>query len=201
MNKEQYMNELNKNLSALPKQDKEDALAYYDEYLSDLTENDPEKISALDDPAVVAAQIKADSAMKGTKNTSVKEKKGISAAWAVLLGVLALPIGLPVAIAIAAVALALIITGLAVVISLFAGALSLGITGIIALVSGPAVLFTEPSTGFFYLGFGLFSLAAGYAASVGVFILSKKMFAGIAKLINNIRIKIQTKRTNNSEVK
>lgn len=200
INKEEYMETLSKNLKSLPKQDREDAIAFYDEYLSDLAENNPEMMKSLDDPSQVAAQIKADAAMKKTLVTDVKHKKGISAAWAVLLGVLALPIGLPVAIAIAAIAISLIVVALSLVISLFAIALSVIVSAFASLVSGVTLIFTSPATGVFYLGFGLLGLGLGYLMAIGFYDLSKRLFVLIARFINRIRLKIQTKQASKKEV-
>lgn len=200
MNKEQYMEKLRTHLASLPEQDREDAIAFYEEYLTELTENDPEKIAALDDPARVAAQIKAESAIKGTQAQNVKEKKGISAVWAVLLGILALPIGVPLAVAVAAVVIALIVVVLLLVLSLFVTAASIFLTGAACLVSGIVLLFSVATTGIFYIGCGLMGLGIGYILIVGIYGFSKGLFGWIARSINKIRVKMQKKSSIESEV-
>lgn len=196
MNKEQYLNELKGDLQSLSEQEQADALAFYEEYLSDMEENNPEKLEALEAPQEIAAQIKADAAIKSTEEKDIKKKKGISTAWAVLLAVLALPIGLPLAVAFAAVAIALIIVVLSLVIALFAVVLSLAVSAIFSLVAGVTLLATDPSVGLFYLGCGLFGLSAGYILGIGVYDLSKRLFIWLARFFNRVRVKMQNKKAN-----
>ncbi len=200
MNKDQYMQELERSLSSLSGQDRDEAMLFYSEYLADMEENDPASIDTLESPHQVAAQIKADAAMKTTGEKDINKKKGISTAWTVLLAVFALPVGLPVAITVAVLALALIIVALSLVISLFAVAFSIAASSIMALVAAVAMIPTSIPVAIFYLGAGLLGLGLGYLIGVGVYDLSKRIFIGIAKLINNIRLKIQNRQMRKSEV-
>lgn len=200
MNKEQYMKELEKSLSSLPRQEQEEAMNFYEEYMADMEENNPEMLEALEPPHQIAAQIKADAAMRTTGEKDIQKKKGISTAWTVLLAIFALPIGLPVAITVAVLALALIIVALSLVISLFAVALSVVLSGIGALITAVVMIPTSFAVALFYLGTGLFALGLGYLISIGVYDLSKRMFIWIAKIINNIRLKIQNRQTRKEEV-
>lgn len=199
MNKEQYIQALEKNLKSLPKEERDEAMAFYEEYLSDLAERNSEKLDTLDDPNNVAAQIKAEVALKSTTEKDIKKKKGISTAWTVLLAIFALPIGLPIAIAVAVIALSLIIVAIALVFSLFAVTLSVGVAGIAALISGVAVIPSNIGISIFYIGCGLFALGLSYLLGVEFYKLSKQIFIWIARLINKMRVKIQ-KKDNNSDM-
>lgn len=200
MNKEQYINALKENLSSLPEQEQNEAIGFYEEYLSDMEENNPGGINNLDEPSRVAAQIKAEAALRSTDTKGGKKKTGLATAWTVLLAVLALPIGLPVAIAIAAVAISLIIVALSLVISLFAIVLSVIVAAITSLISGIVLIFTAPAVGVFYLGCGLLGIGLGYMMLVGVYNLSKKLFIWIARLINKMRVRQQNKKMQKNEV-
>lgn len=196
MNKDQYIQTLEKNLKSLPKDERDEAMAFYEEYLTDLSENNPEKLDSLDDPSQVAAQVKAEVALRSIDEKDTKKKKGISIAWTVLLAVFALPIGLPVAVSIAIIALSLIIVALAFVISLFAVAISLTLSGLFSLIAGGAVIPTDPAVAVFYIGCGLFALGLGYILTLGFYDLSKSIFIWIAKFINKMRLKAQKKNVN-----
>lgn len=200
MNKQQYLTELEKSLQSLPKKDRDDAMLFYEEYVSEMAENNPEKLESLDHPVQVAAQIKAEVAMRNTDEKDVKKKKGISTAWTVLLAIFALPIGLPIAITVAVLALSLIIVAFALVISLFAVAVSIVVTGFMSIISGVAMIPTSLPVTIFYVGSGLFALGIGYMLSIGFYDLSKRIFIGIAKLINRMRLKMQNKNNKKNEV-
>ena len=201
MNKENYMTELKRQLSSLPPEERNEAIIFYEEYISDMTEKNPENLDSIAPPHQAAAQIKAEIAIRSTTDKTIKKKKGISTAWTVLLGVLALPVGLPIAIAVAAVTIALIITAIAVIISLFAAAISIAISGIAFIIVSFALVFISFPAALFYFGAGLLALSLSYIMTVGVYYLSKIIFIWIAKLINNIRLKIQNRQNNKKEVK
>lgn len=200
MDKQQYLTELEKNLKSLPKQDRDDAMIFYEEYVSEMAESNPEKLDSLDHPVQVAAQIKAEVAMRNTEEKDVKKKKGLSTVWTVLLAIFALPIGLPIAIAVAAVALSLIIVAISLVFALFAVALAIFASGIAAIISGIILIPSSFAVSVFYVGSGLFCLGLGYILSIGFYDLSKRIFIGIAKLINKMRLNIQSKNNKKNEV-
>lgn len=200
MNKEQYLISLGKSLSSLPGPEREDAMNFYEEYIADLEENNPELLDTLDPPQQVAAQIKADIAIKTAGEKDLKKKKGLSTAWTVLLAVFALPIGVPVAIAVAVVALALIIVALAIIISLFAVALAVVVYGIASLFSAIMMIPVSPPVALFYFGIALLGLGLGYLISIGVYDLSKRIFIWIARLINRMRLRIKNRHGAGKEV-
>ena len=193
MNKEKYLHELEKNLSSLPVQEKSEALIFYGEYLTDMEENNPESISTLEPPVQIAAQIKAESAIKNSKEKGIKSKKGLSTAWTVLLAIFALPVGLPIAVSIAVVAISLIVVAFSLVISLYATAFSLAAYGLFSLVTAVIMIPTSLAVSLFYLGAGLLGLGLGFILVIAITMFSKQLFVWIAKLINNIRLKIRNR--------
>jgi uncharacterized membrane protein len=201
MNREEYLRELEKNIHSLPQNEIDDALTFYNEYLADMEENNPQNLNRLDPPQQIAAQIKADTAMKGINDKSKKNKIGLSTAWTVLLAVFALPIGLPIAISIATVAISLIVVAVAVLISLGAAAVSLTVYGIASLIAAIIILPTSFAATVFHLGFGLLTLGLGYLSVIGVYRLSRMTFAWIAGFINNMRIRIQNRQIKKQEVR
>ena len=200
MNREAYIKELEMNLSSLPEHEREEALSFYKEYFADMEENNPESLSTLELPSQVAAQIKAEAAIRTTTEKNVKDKKGLSTVWIVLLAVFALPVGLPIAVSVAVVAISLLAVAFTVVISLYATALAVVVSGIFSLIAAVVLIPASFPVSVFYLGMGLLSLGLGYILSVGVFILSKQIFIWIARLINSIRLKIKNRQSGKSDV-
>ncbi len=184
MSKEDFLLQLEKGLKKLPKQEVDNAIEYYTEYLEDVgTENEQAAISALGSPDKVASQITAEFAVKEMKS-SPSAKKGISTVWIVLLAIFASPIAIPIALTIAAVALSLVIVLIALIVSFAAISISLIAAGIIMVIVGLCLILQSLATAAFYFGAGLFVFGVGLAIIPLVIWLSKKGFNVIAKLIN-----------------
>ncbi|MEG2570609.1 MAG: DUF1700 domain-containing protein, partial [Clostridia bacterium] len=128
MNREKFMSELK---TALSGDNYKEAIAYYDEYFDEAgVENEEKTIAELGSPKNVAALIRAQETIKQMDGDNISAKRGWRSAWITVGLVFAAPIALPLAIAIAACAVALIVSLGAVVISLIATACALAIGGI-----------------------------------------------------------------------
>ena len=128
MTKGDYLAQLAHKLRVLPENERQDALEYYDGYLSD-AENERTAIAQLGSPGEVSANILANyvakssgayeadqaSGQNGTRGAApikaagrgesdVRGARGIKTAWMIILALFALPIGLPLVISLAAVA-------------------------------------------------------------------------------------------------
>lgn len=184
MSKEDFLLKLKKALKKMPKQEVDDAIAYYTEYLEDVgSENEQSTIQALGSPDQVATKIIAEFAVKNMKSCP-SAKKGISTVWVVLLAIFASPIAVPLALAIAAVALSLVVVLIAFIISFAAISICLLATGVIMAVIGLGLITQNLATAAFYFGSGLFAFGIGLALFPLVIWLSKKGFNGIISLIN-----------------
>jgi uncharacterized membrane protein len=185
------MAELEKQLSRIDSREREEAMAYYNEYFDEAgPENEARVIAELGSPIRVAAQIKADAAVKGMgKEETPSVKKGVSAIWLVILGILALPIALPIVLAAFGLGIGLLAAGFAVVVALVAAVIAVCGGGVFAFIAGAAVLLASVPTGMFYMGGGL--AAAGVALLLGilVFAAARALAGGIARLLNGIRVR------------
>jgi len=176
MNRLQFMSELRRALSVLPEEEQANALRYYEEYFDDAgSEREKEAAAELGNPQKIAEQILADyreltaiPAVAGNAGVggvkAKKTRKGINPLLLVILVLLALPIGLPLAI-----------TFLALVLSIVAvGVVAVGIVGlVIALVpvimilcGGAFTVFSfavwgSPASALVTLGSGLGLIGAG----------------------------------------
>lgn len=109
MCKEEYIQELRRKLSSLPKDEIEEAILYVSEYFDEAGEGNEEAvIHDLGTPAKFASQIIADYEIKtaqlmkyhATGKTSQENKKPWNSVFKVLLGILSLPLSIPLAIAV-----------------------------------------------------------------------------------------------------
>ena len=110
--------------------------------------------------------------------------------WTVILAILAIPIGLPLAIAVTATVFALLLTLFTLLLSFAALALALLVFTVLSWVTGFILLFSHFATGLFYLGVGFLAAGLCLLCALGLWYLSKLCVRGIAQLFNAIRKKL-----------
>jgi Predicted membrane protein len=163
MDKNKFMAELEVQLSRIDAQERADAIAFYNEYFEEAgAENEQAVIEELGSPAKVAAQIKADAAMKDAQTDNSSVKKGLYAISALILGICALPVALPMVIVVVSLIFALLVTVAALV---FAFVMVIGaflLTGILMMVAGIKVLLIDVAVGNFISAADLQLQAAQY---------------------------------------
>ena len=116
MNKTEFLAELKRCLRKLPYEEVENAISYYSEYFDDAgAENERRVIEELGSPSELAAKIMADYAIKDMEASPKSARKGISAIWFIILAIFASPIALPIALAFAIVAFALVVVAFALI--------------------------------------------------------------------------------------
>jgi uncharacterized membrane protein len=185
-----YLLKLEKHLKKLPPEDRADAIAYYSEYLDEAGPDGALQAEAtLGTPAQVAAGIMADYAMRDMGKGQPKVKSGISAVWFVVIGVFALPVATPIAIALASIALAFFIVVFAVLFSLYAAAISVLVAGFAVTIVGFIIMPQGIWSGVFYIGVGILALGLGVMLFIAVTALTRVTLKGIAKMFNAIRFR------------
>ncbi|MDR2296575.1 MAG: DUF1700 domain-containing protein [Clostridiales Family XIII bacterium] len=191
MNRKEFMAELERQLARIDDREREEALAYYNEYFDEAgPENEARVIAELGSPVRVAAQIKADAAVKGMGDAEAPSvKKGMSTIWFVILGILALPIALPIVFAVFALGIGLLLAAFLIVVSLAAAFVAVIAAGVFSFIAGVGVLFASVPTGLFYMGGGL--AAAGVALLLCILMLAaaRGLAGGVARLLNAIRVR------------
>ena len=176
--KQDYLRRLGHKLSSLPEHERQDALEYYEGYLND-AEDPHQAIQSLGTPGEVAADILADYMTRATirQNHSLKERgRSAKVAWAFIIGIFALPIGLPLIIGGAAVAFGLFVALGATIFGILVAGVAAVATGVIGLLASPFILVHSVSGGIFALGQGLLALGFGILA----FKLGGMLFHGFA---------------------
>ena len=177
MNRTEFLSELDKRLKYIPKEDREDAIEYYTELMSDMELTDTEDVTVkLGSAKDVAKQILDECKEKHVnayeENKTVKGHATV--VWLSILGILSLPVSLPLAIAVLAIAFALIVVVLSLFIAFAATAAALVVGGAASLILG----WFAPGFGqkAVILGMGLCSLAIGILLGIGIIYLVRAVF-------------------------
>ncbi|MCL2604225.1 MAG: DUF1700 domain-containing protein [Defluviitaleaceae bacterium] len=189
MTKAAYLEQLDHKLRVLPYSERQDALEYYDGYITD-SGSEENAIAQLGTPGEVAAVILANFVANeppvsaGAKMSAYApvRKSGFKAAWMIILALFALPVGLPLVIAVGATAFALFVALAAIIFSL-------GVSGFAAVFAGGLSLLAFPFAFMQDTGFGL--ITAGMAlmgAGIGILLIQiaarfMNGFAWIAKFV------------------
>ena len=177
MTKQEFLSELERALGKLPHTEVEQALAFYDEAISDRMEDglsEAEAVAGLGPVDEIAAQIAAET--PPIPRAIARANTGSRTLNIVLLAVFS-PIWVPIALALAAAALAVYVAIWAVIAALWVVDAVLvlmpfaGLASLTALIGGG-----NPATGAFVLGLSLVSSGFGLVASFAVFWASKLLF-------------------------
>jgi uncharacterized membrane protein len=188
MQSNEYIRQLGKYLKKVPEQERNEALAYYAEYIADAgPEGEQQVMDNLGSPARLAASIRSDLAVLALDENEPSLKKGVSAVWIGVLSVLAAPIALPLAIAAFAVIFSIFISIFAVCFSLIVSAIAVLVSGLACFIFGIVLIPQSGPTALFYIGGGLVVMAIGFFFCLGMVLLTSVIFKGIAKLFANIR--------------
>lgn len=191
MNRNEYLAALRGALSGLPDEERASALRYYEEYLDDAgPENEARAIEELGSPQRVAAQILADyrelTTVPGAKNASQSENgsasssqttpkrgwRGINPWLLLVLVLLAIPIGVPLAAGVAGVIVSLLAAAVCIVLGVAVVAVALPLC--LLLGGGALIVFSffvwwNPPSAVVTLGCGLACLALGVLSALLMF--------------------------------
>ncbi|MBQ6575056.1 MAG: DUF1700 domain-containing protein [Lachnospiraceae bacterium] len=189
MNKAEFIRELERRLKYIPKDDRTDAVEYYAELLSDMEVDDTEDVterigSAKDAAKKILNECTQKHIDEYEENKTVKGHATV--VWLSILGVLSLPLSVPLAIVVFAIAFSLFVVFISLVIAFVAAGIALVAGGIASLV----FMWMAPGFGqkMVMLGMGLCSLATGVLMGFGVFYLVRALIGKIFRR-NGIRSK------------
>ena len=180
MNKADFLKELDKRLKYIPKEDRDDAIEYYTELISDMELDDAADVTdKLGSPKDVAKNIVDECGQKAEQ--AYEEKKTVkghaTAVWLSILGLLSLPLSLPLAIVVLALVFALIVVLISILLAFAVTALALVVGGVGCLI----FMWTAPGVAqkAVVFGMGLVTLAIGILMCFGVFYLTRLIIRGI----------------------
>lgn len=174
MNRSEYMAALRRALSVLPEEERASALRYYEEYFDDAgPENEQKVIADLGAPEQVAAQILADyreltavpSASDGAAAQTAKRRwRGINPWLLLVLVLLAIPVGIPLAGALLGVIAAVlgVLLSIVLIVAAFIIVVPLCLLAAGVVLCGFSfVLWAMPASAVMTLGCGLALFALG----------------------------------------
>lgn len=201
MTRIEFMNELKSRLGGFSSTETARVLEYYEELFSDSLEagkTEEEIIAGLDTPEAIAERVRVELAFLRAEQ---KPSAGsLNTVLLIILGLFALPIGLPLAFAMLMVLFAVGMVGVSLVIAALALLLSLGICGIAMIITGVGtVVASAPLAGFALIGAGLICAGLGLLTGVGSWALSRVLFRACAKLFRKMYTSV-TKRKKGATV-
>lgn len=181
MNRNQFLTKLAAELSILPKEEIEAAMEFYTEFFDDVgEENEEEAIKNLGEPHKIAAQIKADYAVRQIEDESEEKssspKKYLSAAKAAILGVFAAPIAIPLAIVMGCVVIAIFAAWLAIVVGVGACIAAGIVCAVFAIGIGIATIPTSIASAVMMMGLGVALLGVLLMAMSGIIVAVRAIF-------------------------
>ncbi len=174
MNKTAFLKELEKRLKYLPKEDREDALEYYTELMNDMELSETDDVTEMLGSAKDAAKKILDECTQKHVDAYEENKTAKGRAtivWLTILGILSLPVSLPLAILVLGLAFALI----AVLISLMLSLVAVSIALVVASLACFVFTFMAPGLAqkAVILGIGLTCLGLGVLLGFGLYYLFK----------------------------
>ena len=183
MNKHDFLKELRRELDRLPFEERENAIAYYEEYLDEAgPENEAEAIRGFGSPASIAASLRAEEAVS-TPTTSPKE--GAKKSWLVILAIFSAPIAFPLLIGAAAVVFSLFVAVASIVFAFGVTSIALIGGGIVSIVAGISALLSAGGiTTMFFVGSGLLIMGIGILFCFLTYFIATKLFGGMAWLLS-----------------
>ncbi len=189
MNKQEFIANLRKKLTGLPRQELESRLNFYKELIDDRIEegvSEKEAVAAIGSVEKVASQIKEDFSITTMQNKKIKQTRQLKA-WEIVLLVLGSPIWLSLLIAAFAVVISVYAVLWSLIISLWAVFASLAccapcgiLVGIIyAFIGNTFFGIALVGTSVICAGLSIFMFFGCLAATRGACLLIKKMASGI----------------------
>jgi len=187
MNRKEFLKELRRELEAFSFEEREAAIAYYEEYLDEAgPENEAAAIQGFGSPRTIAAGIQAEQVIKAVNIPPKTPKEGFRKVWLVILAIFAVPVGFPLAIAGAAIIFSLFIAIASVIFAFGITAIALVGAGIFSLIASFSLVVSAPATFLFYLGSGIAATGLGILFTMLTYFLATRLLGGFAKLLGKV---------------
>jgi len=188
MNRTEFLRQLHIALSKAPKEERESAIAYYNEYFDEAgEEKEQEVLQRLDSPQKIASQIIADAAVKTIGGDAMPTvRRGVSAIWLVVLSIFAAPIALPLAIAAVLCIFGFVITIAAVIFALLVSAVAAFIAGVACFGIGVAGIIVQPLVGIGAVGSGCILIGGALFFGILIVLAARAVFGTLAKALSRL---------------
>lgn len=191
MCKQEFLAQLQKALSGLPKNDVAERLTFYSEMIEDRMEeglSEEDAVAAVGSVEDIAAQVIADTPLTKIVKERTNPKRQLSA-WEIILLLLGAPLWLPVLVAVISVGIALYASLLSVLIALWAVWVAVGVSALGCALGGIILVCTNLllpgvallAIGLFLAGLTIFLFFICKLAAKGTWFLTKKLGLGIKR--------------------
>lgn len=196
MNKEEFLQQLQKNLIHVSDAEREDAVRYYTEYFEEAgAENEQKVIEELGSPVMLARKISAESAIKelDMAQSAVKEehtvqfkpeeqRTGMKSLGVIILLLCSFPVWLPLAIVMAVLVFVGILVVFILVFCVVIVGAALMVSGVLGVIVGFFALFRHFISGIMMLGAAMAMAALGILIFIGGRYLVKGALALVVTL-------------------
>lgn len=191
MTKQEFLNELEKSLAGLPRQDVEERLSFYGEMIDDRMEeglSEEQAVMEIGSVREIASQIIGDIPLTKMAKERIKGTRRLGV-WETVLLILGSPIWLSLGIAVFAVILSVYVSLWSVIISLWsvfvslcACAIGTAAAGIFSVCIGRGLMgMAMVGAGIFCAGLAIFWFFGSRAVTKGVILFTKKIALGIKR--------------------
>lgn len=187
MTKHEFLQRLEQGLRGLSPEDREDALAYYRDFLEEAgPEREGEVLQSFGDPAHLCAQIKAETAAKQLADAPSGTHSSLHVIFLTIGAIFAAPVALPLALAAVVVVVALIVYIFSVFLAVWAAAIGSGLVGIAAIVTSVPSFSLGLWEGLLLLGSGIAAASLGALILVPSITFARFCFRRLALCFSNI---------------
>jgi len=188
MMRNEFFQQLCEALQGLPQSEINRITEYYEEIFNEAIDegkSEEEVCESLDTPQDIAGRVRAEIAF--VRAEQEPSAKSMSTVLVVLLGIFALPVGLPIAIAVLAIVFSLIVTVLSLAVAFGATVIGLGAGGIVGIAYGIALLFSGSVVfGLGLIGASFVILALGVLGGLATYYAFRALFRLVIKCCRSI---------------
>ncbi len=170
-----YLDELEGYLHALPCNERDDMMSYYEEYFTDAHIDDTLANQKFGSSKQFSRRLIADFYMNEDDAVENKPKHQLRMIWVVILGILASPIALSATIVVAFLLLVVIGVVLSVIVSVMISLVISAILAVFSIIAGIIILFSSLTGGIFAIGVG--------SAMIGLIILVVPLLINLTKIL------------------
>jgi uncharacterized membrane protein len=175
-------------LAGLPQSEITRITEYYDELFNEALDEgktEAEVCESLGSPEEIAERVRVEMAF--VRAEQKPDAKSMNAVLLVIIGLFALPIGIPIAFALISVMFGLAVAALAVVVSFGAVVIALGAAGLGCFIGGIAIIVGGGAWfGIGMIGAALLLFGLCVLGGVGSFTLMRAMLRGIVRLCRSV---------------
>lgn len=186
MTKNEFLSSLGTRIQALPKEEFDRTIAYYEEIIEDRVEEgmtEEEAVASMESLDTIVHRIMTETPLKTFVKGKVESKKKMET-WQIVLLAVTSPIWIPLVIAFLSTMFGLFMGAIGCVIGLFAATFGLLIGGLVAVVGSIFVFISQGAiNGLFTLGIGFGCLGVGILLFSGCMALAKGVIYLIKKFV------------------